>query len=47
MTTLLKRMSLLAINYITILPLLFFLIATNQNKELSKLLSILKTSSEI
>jgi len=41
-----ERIVLLAINYLTVLPLLFFLIFTSQGKELSKLLSVLKTSSE-
>jgi hypothetical protein len=45
MRKILERISLLAINYLTVLPLLFFLIATSQGKELSKLLSVLKTSS--
>ncbi len=41
-----EKISLLAINYLTVLPLLFFLLFTNQSKELSKLLSVLKTSSD-
>gem|GEM_PF-6791478 len=40
-------MSLLAINYLTVLPLLLLLITTNQNKELDKLLSVLKASSSL
>jgi len=47
MKTIIKKMSLLAINYLTVLPLLLLLITTNQNKELDKLLSVLKASSSL
>ncbi len=42
-----EKVSLLAINYVTVLPLLFFLMATSQGKELNKLLSVLKTGSNL
>ncbi len=41
-----EKVSLYAINYLTVLPLLFFLMVTNQNKELRKLVAVLKTSSK-
>jgi len=41
-----EKIGLLAINYLTVLPLVLFLIATNQNTELSKLLTVLKTSTD-
>jgi len=47
MKTIIKKMSLLTINYLTVLPLLLLLITTNQNKELDRLLSVLKASSSV
>ncbi len=41
------KASISAINYLIALPLLALLLFTNQNEEMSKLLTILKTSTEI
>ncbi len=40
-----KKTYLLLINYLLLSPLLMLLLFTNQNKELTKLLSVLKMSS--
>jgi len=41
----LKNISLSTINYLSVTPLLFFLMITNQSEELNNLLVILKSSS--
>ncbi|MBJ2174869.1 hypothetical protein JBL43_11520 [Aureibaculum sp. A20] len=40
------KLSIRFINYMIALPLLALLLFTNQNKEMSKLLMVLKTSTE-
>ena len=47
MKKIVTKISINFINYVIALPLLALLLFTNQNKELSKLLSVLKTSTEI
>lgn len=47
MKKILKKSSLVIINGTTMLRLMAFLLFTNQNKELDKLFTILKTSVEI
>ena len=46
MKRLFKKLCLLTINYTCILPLLFFLVATNQINEMNELVSALKVSSQ-
>ena len=41
-----EKSYLLFLNYLSVLPLLFFLMVTGQNKELDRLLSIMKTDAD-
>ena len=40
-----RKTGLTIVNYTTMLPLVVFLLFTNQNKELNRLVSILKTGT--
>ena len=46
MRNLFKKIGLFVINYLSVLPLLFLLMVTNQSKEMGKLLTILKAGSD-
>ncbi|MDJ0644377.1 MAG: hypothetical protein QNJ57_00200 [Flavobacteriaceae bacterium] len=47
MKKILKKSASIVINGTTMIPLMVFLLFTNQNKELDRLISILKASVEV
>lgn len=40
-----SKISLLVISYVSIIPLMCFLFFTNQNKEMEKLVTVIRTST--